>query len=114
MTTFDERERAFERRFAQEEEHRFHARNRRHRLLAIWASERMTLAGQAAEGYVTSFTECAVVTDDDTLVERLRSDLRTAGIEATPASLRGEMERCAMLARYERRFADAPNQGSTV
>lgn len=114
MTTFDEREQAFERRFAQEEEQRFHARNRRNRLLAIWASERMTLTGQAAEGYVASFTECAVVTDDGTLIERLRSDLRAAGIEMTPAALRGEMERCAMLARAERPVGTAIDHGSVA
>lgn len=111
MTTFDERERAFERRFAQEEEQRFHARNRRNRLLAIWASERMMLTGPAAEGYVASFTECAVVTDDGTLIARLRSDLGAVGIEMTPAALRGELERCAMLARFARGGGPPSDQG---
>ena len=78
-TTFDTREQAFERRFVLKEEARFHARNRRNRLLAGWACERMRLTGSAAEGYVTSFTERAVVTDDETLIERL---LKRAAIEA--------------------------------
>ena len=113
-TTFDERERAAESRFVQEEEARFRARNRRNRLLATWACERMNLTGQAAEGYVTSLTECAVVTDDETLIARVRSDLRAAGIDATIPRLRTEMERCAALAQAERRVGVALDQGSSV
>lgn len=114
MTTFDERERAFEQRFVRAEERRFHTRNRRNRLLAVWASERMNLVGMAAEGFVTSFTECAVVTDDETLIERLGSDLAAAGIQATPAALRGEMERCAALAEAEQRMGASVDLGSAV
>lgn len=113
-TTFDERERAAERRFIQEEEARFHARNRRNRLLATWVCERTGLTGQVAEGYVTSFAACAVVTDDETLIARLQSDLKAAGIEATVAHLRTEMSRCSALAQAERRVGVALDQGSFV
>ncbi|AIQ92351.1 hypothetical protein MCBMB27_03510 [Methylobacterium phyllosphaerae] len=113
-TTFDERERAAERRFVQEEEARFHARNRRNRLLAAWASERMNLTGQAAEDYVTAVTEYAVVTEDEALIDRLRSDLGAAGIDATIPRLRTELERCAALAQAERRVGVALNRGSSV
>ncbi len=114
ITTFEERERAAERRFVQEEEARFHARNRRNRLLAAWACERMALAGQAAEGYVAAFTECAVVTDDETMIAQLQSDLAAAGIGATLPHLRKEMERSATLARAERRVGVALDQGPSV
>ncbi|MDP4003334.1 DUF1476 domain-containing protein [Methylobacterium sp. NEAU K] len=115
MTTlFDEREQAFERRFAHEEELRFHTRNRRNRLLATWACERMRLTGTAAEGYVTSFTEGAVVTDDEDLIVRLDADLKAAGVAVAPAILRKEMERCAALAHAERRVGLALDQGSAV
>jgi len=102
-TTFDERERAAERGFVLEEEARFHARNRRNRLLAAWACERMQLTGQAGDGYVDAFTEGGVVTDDATLIKRLHTDLKAAGIDATVARLHTEMERCAALAQSERR-----------
>jgi hypothetical protein len=114
MTTFEERERAAERGFVLAEEARFHARNRRNRLLATWACERMHLIGQAAEGYADAFAEGGVVTDDETLIERLRMDLRAAGIEATVPRLRTEMERCAALAQAERRVGIALDQGSSV
>lgn len=113
-TTFDARERAAERRFVLEEEARFHARNRRNRLLAVWACERMGLTGPAADGYVAAFTACAVVASDETLIARLRGDLAAAGIGVTLRHLRTEMSRCAALARAEQRGGVALDQGSPV
>ncbi|WP_342108689.1 DUF1476 domain-containing protein [Methylobacterium sp. SI9] len=113
-TTFDARERAYEQRFVLEEEARFHARNRRNRLLATWACERMALSGPAAEAYVTAFTDCAVVADDEAVIARLQSDLAAAGIGATLPHLRTEMERCAAVARAERRVGVALDQGSSA
>ncbi len=111
MTTFDERERAFEQRFVRDEEARFQTRNRRNRLLAKWACEQLNLTDKVADGFVTSFTECAVVAADAVLIERLRSDLAAVGIAATPTALRREMERCAALAEAESRSA-AVDEGS--
>jgi hypothetical protein len=37
MTTFDERDEGFEKKFAREEERRFKAQARRNRLLSLWA-----------------------------------------------------------------------------
>ena len=45
MTSFDERERAFEKKFALDEELKFRAEARRNRLLAQWAAEKLGLAG---------------------------------------------------------------------
>lgn len=113
-TTFDERERAFESRFAHDEELRFQARVRRNRLLAIWSGERMRLTGEAASGYVTSFTENAVVASDEALLVRLQVDLRASGIEEPLPSLHREMERCVALARREQRVGFALDQGSSA
>ncbi|MGT2478080.1 DUF1476 domain-containing protein [Methylobacterium oryzae CBMB20] len=96
MTTFDEREQAFERLFAHEEEVRFHARNRRNQLLAAWAGERMRLTGQAAEGYITAFVEHGAVTGDEALIAKLQADLKAAG------DRRGRCPPCT------RRWPDAP------
>ena len=41
MTTFDDRENAFENKFAHDEELRFKAEARRNRLLGLWAAELM-------------------------------------------------------------------------
>ncbi|WP_419951708.1 DUF1476 domain-containing protein [Methylobacterium sp.] len=113
-TTFDERERAFESRFAHEEELRFKARARRNRLLATWAVERMRLTGDAASGYITSFAEEAIVASDEALLARLQADLRARDIDETLPNLRTEMERCIALVRAEQRVGLALDQGSSA
>jgi len=49
MTTFDERERGFEARFAHEEEFKFLALARRDKLFALWAVGRTGASGAARE-----------------------------------------------------------------
>jgi hypothetical protein len=51
MSTFDERERAFENKFAHDEEMKFRAEARRNKLLGLWAAELMGKTGDAANAY---------------------------------------------------------------
>jgi len=51
MTTFDEREEAFEKKFMPDEELRFKALARRNRLTALWAAAKLGLSGEAAIAY---------------------------------------------------------------
>ena len=48
MTTFDKRERAFEKKFAQDEEIAFKANVRRNKFVGLWAAEKLGLAGADA------------------------------------------------------------------
>jgi hypothetical protein len=52
MTTFDDRERAFEAKFAHDEEFRFLVIARRDKLYARWAATRARLSGEQAESLV--------------------------------------------------------------
>ncbi|MFC2968360.1 DUF1476 domain-containing protein [Acidimangrovimonas pyrenivorans] len=51
MTTFDERENAFENKFAHDAEMQFRAEARRNKLLGLWAAEMMGLTGKEAGDY---------------------------------------------------------------
>jgi len=51
MTTFDKREQAFEKKFAQDEELRFKARARGSWLVGHWAAEKLGLVGADADAY---------------------------------------------------------------
>src|SRR5215831_9455477 len=51
MTTFDKREEAFEKKFAQDEALKFRATARRNKLLGLWAAEKLGLSGPDAEAY---------------------------------------------------------------
>ena len=51
MTSFEDREKGFERKFAHDEELRFRATARRNKLLGLWAAGEMGIAGDAAQAY---------------------------------------------------------------
>jgi hypothetical protein len=51
MTTFDDRENAFENKFAHDEEMKFKAEARCNKMLGLWAAEQMGKTGQEAEDY---------------------------------------------------------------
>lgn len=66
MTTFDERERAFETKFAHDMEMQFKAVARRNKALGLWAAGLLGKSGQAAEDYA---------------MEVIRADFEEAGHE---------------------------------
>ena len=51
MTQFDDREKAYESKFARDEELRFKANARRNKLLGLWAAELMGREGAEADAY---------------------------------------------------------------
>ncbi|TMM54710.1 DUF1476 domain-containing protein [Sulfitobacter sabulilitoris] len=51
MTTFDDRENAFESKFAHDNEMQFKAEARRNKLLGLWAAELMGKTGEDADAY---------------------------------------------------------------
>ncbi|WP_170480396.1 DUF1476 domain-containing protein [Ruegeria arenilitoris] len=54
MTTFDERENAFEAKFAHDEEMQFKAQARCNKLLGLWAAEKLGKSGAEADEYAKS------------------------------------------------------------
>ena len=76
MTTFDDRERAFEAKFAHDAEMQFKAEARRNRLLGLWAAGLLGKTGAEADAYAreiitTDFQEAG----DEDVFRRLRADL---------------------------------------
>jgi hypothetical protein len=51
MTTFDNRETAFENKFAHDAEMQFNAQARRNKLLGLWAADLMGIVGDEAAAY---------------------------------------------------------------
>jgi hypothetical protein len=51
MSTFDQREKDFEKKFAHDEELRFKATARRNKLLGLWAAEKLGKSGPDADAY---------------------------------------------------------------
>ena len=92
MTTFDDRERAFEAKFAHDEEMQFRITARRNRLLGEWAAQKMGLTDVEAEAYAkdvvrADFEEAG----DEDVIRKVLGDLTAAGIEADDAAIREQL-----------------------
>lgn len=89
MTTFDDREQAFERRFALEAELEFRIAARRNKLLGLWAAERLSLTPAEAEAYATSIVQADFEeAGGGDVVRKLLGDLTAAGVDVSEHELR--------------------------
>ncbi len=89
MTTFDDRERAFETKFAHDEELRFRVIARRNRLLGQWAARLMGLSDAEADAYAkdvirADFEEAG----DEDVIRKVIGDLTSAGVDCDEAKVR--------------------------
>ncbi len=76
MTTFDDRENAFENKFAHDEQMIFKAEVRRNKLLGLWAAELLGKTGEDADAYAK---------------EVVKSDFEEAGIEDVVRKVAGDL-----------------------
>ena len=98
MTTFDDRERSFETKFAHDAELRFKAEARRNRLLGEWAAGLLGKTGDEARTYaLTVVTSDFEEPGEDDVFRKLSGDLAGKADEATirakMAELRAEARR---------------------
>ena len=81
MTSFDERENAYETEFAHREELKFEARERAVKSLALWAAQRLGKTSQAGEVYARDLVAVDLANPDlDAALERIAADLGPGGI----------------------------------
>ncbi|MBZ8119068.1 DUF1476 domain-containing protein [Roseovarius sp. LXJ103] len=76
MSTFDDRENAFENKFAHDEEMQFKAEARTNKLLGLWAAELMGKSGDDAADYAK---------------EVIRADFEEAGFEDVIRKVAGDL-----------------------
>jgi hypothetical protein len=93
MTTFDDRERAFETKYAHDEELRFRVIARRNRLLGTWAARLMGLSDAEADAYAkdvirADFEEAG----DEDVIRKVVGDLTSAGCDIDEAQVRAMIE----------------------
>ena len=82
MSHFSDRERAFETKFAHDEEMKFRITARRNRLLGEWAARQMGLSEAETEGYAkdvvrADFEEAG----DHDVIRKVLGDLTNAGVD---------------------------------
>lgn len=89
MTTFEEREKGFERKFAHDEELKFKATARRNRLLGLWAAEQMGITGDAAQAYAREVIKADLVQPgDEDVFQKIRADFAAKGVGLSDHQIR--------------------------
>jgi hypothetical protein len=92
MTTFDDREKSYEKKFALDEELKFRSEQRRNRLLAEWAAGKLGLSGTAVDDYVKSVRKADLATKgDEDVFQKIRKDFDEKSVGVSDAELRKSM-----------------------
>jgi hypothetical protein len=102
MTQFEERERAFEAKFARDEEMQFRIIARRNRLLGEWAARMMDLSEAETDSYAkdvvrADFEEAG----DEDVIRKLLGDLTAAGVEIDEGRIRDALGHKLVEARRQ-------------
>lgn len=99
MSTFDEREKAYESRFAHDEELRFKSIARRNKLLGAWAAEQLGHTGSAADDYVRSVVRADFEEPgEEDVYRKVRGDFDAAGLPIDDTVLRQKMRELLVTA----------------
>lgn len=93
MTTFDDRERAFETQFAREEDLAFRVTARRNKLVAHWAAGLMKLTPEETDAYAKAVVQADFEeAGDEDVVRKLIGDLTAAGVDIDEAAVRRALD----------------------
>ena len=100
MTTFDDREQGFERKFVLDQDLEFKATARRNRLLGEWAAGLMGLAT------VDEYARAVVKSDfeqpgDEDVLRKVSGDLKGAGVAVSESEVRMKMDELLAQAREQ-------------
>jgi hypothetical protein len=95
MTTFEDREKGFERKFAHDEELKFKATARRNKLVGLWAADKMGLTADEAQAYAREVIKADLAEPgDEDVFRKVRADFDAKGIDQSDHQIRrliGEM-----------------------
>ena len=93
--SFDDREKAFERKFEHDQEFAFKVRSRRRKLLGLWAAQCIGLAGAEAEAYANTLAALGLHRGgDQEEVEHIAQDFAVRGVAVDTARIKLEAEHC--------------------
>jgi hypothetical protein len=102
MTSFDDRERSYETRFAREQEFEFKVQARAAKLVGQWAAETMGLSGQEAEAYAREVVKADVAElGSEDVVRKLHADFQARGVDCSEHRIRLRMDEDLIRAREQ-------------
>ena len=101
-SAFSDREKAFEDKWAHDEELSFKVLARRNKLLGLWAAHEMGLKGPAADDYAQAIIQAELTRDgDEAVFQKLRADFASANIARTDHFIHLKMQEFLTTAKDE-------------
>jgi hypothetical protein len=92
MTTFEDREKGYERKFAHDQELKFRATARRNKMLGLWAAEQLGLSGEEAQAYAKEVIKADLeIPGDDDVFRKIRRDFDAKSVEKSDHQIRSKM-----------------------
>lgn len=102
MTTFDNRQKGFENKFAHEKENEFRIIARRNKLVGLWAAEKMGLENEKANAYADEVVQADFEEPGSAdVVRKLVADMNKAGITVTDQNVSEALEKFYALAKKQ-------------
>lgn len=102
MSTFDERERAFETKFSRDQDMAFRITARRNRLVGTWAAELMGLTPAETDAYAKAVVQADFEeAGDEDVIRKLLGDLISAGVDIDEARIRVALDQRTIEARRQ-------------
>lgn len=93
MSSFDSREKGFEKKFAHDEELKFKATARRNKLLGLWAAEKLGLTGEDAENYAKSVVKADFEEPgEEDVFRKIRGDFDDKNVDQSDHQIRRTMD----------------------
>lgn len=94
MDSFEERQKAFERKFEHDQELKFRILSRRARLTGLWAAEKLGLTGTDADAYAANLVQVDLEEPGhQDIVRKLRADFDAKGVDISNHRIERELER---------------------
>lgn len=106
MDKFEERQKAFEKKFEHDQDMLFRILSRRARLCGLWAAEHLGLSGDEAEAYAREIVQVDLEEPGhQDIVRRLRKDFDAKGVDISNHRIEKELERLLDIATQQVRNA---------
>ena len=97
--SFEKREKAYESKWAHDEELHFRVMARRNKLLGLWAADEMGLSGTAADDYVKSSIQAGIIGKGaDPVFEKIHADFTAHNAAHSGPTIHRKMEELFHLA----------------
>ena len=102
MTTFNDREKAFEDKYKHDQDLQFKVEVRRNKLLGLWVAELLGLSGADAEAYAKEVVSADFEEPGDAdVIRKIQGDVQPKNIDLSEHRLRKKMDELVAVAKEQ-------------